>query len=270
MFVAIPSKGRLRESVLDLMTRAGYPRALSKSTQGEISFIEMRPRDAATWLANGHLSAAFISTDIALEQGIEDWETTPLGFSTSDLVIACQKDAPYKAPLDLKGKVIATHLPTWTRKWFDSMEIDVEVISMGGSLEGVCAQGLADAIVDLRDTGASLFNNGLHAIHKAESCQATFVQGKTSSPALDELTLRLNSVLVAKEKLYVMFHLSLDKLAELKVLTQRTPTIVPLDGSDNVAVHLVFNKKDFWEQLSDLKALGATDLVASSPEAILD
>jgi len=62
---------------------------------------------------------------------------------------------------DLEGAVVATHLPVATAAWFEAQGIGVTVVSMGGALEGVCAAGLADAIVDLRETGTSLSQNRL-------------------------------------------------------------------------------------------------------------
>ena len=69
--IAVPSKGRLRESVLDLLNRAGYRTAAFRGSNASaeiegIEFIEMRPRDAAAWLHAGRLDAAFISTDTCL------------------------------------------------------------------------------------------------------------------------------------------------------------------------------------------------------------
>ena len=158
--IAVPSKGRLRESVLELLSHAGYKvsakRTNASAVLDGVEFIEMRPGDAAPWLAAGRLDAAFISTDTALENGIEDWDHVELGFARSDLVIACRDDAPYRTAADLAGLTVATHLPNWTRRWFASMDVEVDIVAMGGSLEGICARGLADAIVDLRETGNSL------------------------------------------------------------------------------------------------------------------
>ena len=91
MRIAIPSKGRLRESVLELLAHAGYSsRAFKhKNASAEINnieFIEMRPRDAAAWLGEGRLDAAFISTDTALENGIEAVSYTHLTLPTTPYV----------------------------------------------------------------------------------------------------------------------------------------------------------------------------------------
>jgi ATP phosphoribosyltransferase len=153
--VGLPSRGRLRDEVISLLDHAGFSvsafrGADARATVEGIEFIEMRPRDAAAWLAAGRLTAAFISTDIALEYDLGDWPSADLGFAKSDLVLAARDDDRRRNAADFTASVVATHMPEVTRRWFAERDIDVTVVPMGGALEGVCAAGLADAIVDLR------------------------------------------------------------------------------------------------------------------------
>ncbi|MEZ5230827.1 MAG: ATP phosphoribosyltransferase [Acidimicrobiales bacterium] len=198
--VAIPSKGRLREQCLDLLKHAGYSVGAFKGDNASavvdgIEFIEMRPRDAAAWLKAGRLSAAFISTDTALESNVEDFPAIELGFAKSDLIVACRDADSFQCAADLAGGTVATHLPDWTRRWFASQGIDVTVVAMGGSLEGVCAVGMADAIVDLRETGGSLARNRLRVIEEVENCQAIFANTVDPSAEIDDLRLRIGAAL---------------------------------------------------------------------------
>lgn len=280
--IAIPSKGRLRESVLDVLRRAGYRtsafRGANASAEIEgIEFIEMRPRDAAAWLGAGRLDAAFISTDMALENEIEDYPTLELGFARSDMVVACRNDAPYNSAADLAGKTVATHLPIWTRRWFDGLGVDVNIVSMGGSLEGICARGMADAIVDLRETGGSLARNSLHAIDEIVSCQAVFSMAETADPdvsaALSAMVLRIGAADTATKRQYLVLHIHPDKVDQLGTVFPglAAPTILPLAGRDDlVAIHLVVRKDDLWAKLPTLRQLGASGIVALPTDAILE
>lgn len=275
--IAVPSKGRLRESCLDLLSHAGYRVGSFKGTAstktGGIEFIEMRPRDAAAWLRAGRLDAAFISTDTALENEVEDYPSIDLGFSKSDLVLACRDDSPYQSAKDLAGATIATHLPSWTQRWFDSMGVEVDVVAMGGSLEGVCAVGMADAIVDLRETGGSLARNHMHVVETAASCQATFATTTDVSPVISDLQLRLEAALAARRTQYVMLHVPTDKVEALSGVFPglAAPTVLPLSGRDDlVAAHIVVNRQELWARLSDLRALGATGIVALPTDAIVE
>lgn len=275
--IAIPSKGRLRESVLELLAHAGYSRRsfdrMNASAMVEhIEFIEMRPRDAAAWLAQGKLDAAFISTDTALENEIEDWPSVDLGFSRSDLVIAVKEDSPFQTMADLSGHTVATHLPGWTTRWLANEGVDATVVNMGGSLEGVCAVGLADAIVDLRETGGSLQRNRLRVLAEGHSCQATFSWSDAECPIIGELNLRINAAIEARQTQYVMLHVPTDKLDQLGTVFPglAAPTVLPLAGRDDlVAAHIVVKKANLWSKLAELQAMGATGIVALNTDAIV-
>ncbi len=274
--VAVPSKGRLRDQTIELLRQAGYRVSsglnASNLTEG-IEFIEMRPRDAAAWLRAGRLDAAFISTDTALENEIEDWPTVALGFARSDLVVACREGEAWTDAEALSGKTVATHLPAWTTRFFEARGIDATVVSMGGALEGVCAVGLADAIVDLRETGGSLVRNRLRVLEEVQTCQATFVTAPEANPdAIALMSLRISAALNARLTQYVMLHIDADRVEDLSKVFHGldSPTVLPLSGRDDrVAAHMVVEKNDLWRRLQELRDLGATDIVALPTDAIL-
>lgn len=239
----------------------------------DFEFIEMRPRDAAAWLGEGRLDAAFISTDTALENNIEGYPTLGLGFSRSDLIVAVKDDSPYKTLADLSGKTVATHLPCWTERWLKNEGVDAHVVRMGGSLEGVCAVGLADAIVDLRETGGSLLRNQLRVLAEGESCQATFAWAEEAADTMAPLTLRLEAAIEARQTQYVMLHVPADKVDDLGNVFPglASPTILPLAGRDDlVAAHIVVKKAMLWSKLGELRAMGATGIVALNTDAIVN
>lgn len=276
MRLAVPSKGRLREECLALLSAAGYSTSMLKGGGSiallgdRIEIIEMRPRDAAAAFAAGQLDAAFVATDIVMEHDLEDVPALALGFSRSTLVLASRDDDGRVGPEDLEGGLVATHLPELTARFFEARGIKVKVVAMGGSLEGVCAAGLADAIVDLRETGRSLMANRLRVLHELRQCQALFVHRAT--PGLDDLTLRLEAVLDARGHRYVMLHVPRERLDDLSRVFPglASPTVLPLAGRDDlVAVHLVVAQQDLWSRLSDLRQLGATGIVALTPQALL-
>lgn len=274
--IAVPSKGRLRDACLDLLANAGYPTGMlhgggSIARLDGLSFIEMRPRDAAAALSAGQLDAAFLATDIVAEHGLEALPAAPLGFSRSDLVVASRDDDGRSSVSDLAGAVVATHLPEVTRRFFAERDVDVTVITMGGSLEGACAAGLADAIVDLRETGTSLATNRLRVLEVLRHCEALFVR-REDTPQLDDFALRLDAVLAARAHRYVMLHIPRDHLENLRGVFPglASPTVLPLAGrEDLVAVHFVVRQSHLWQRLGDLRALGATGIVALQPEALL-
>jgi ATP phosphoribosyltransferase len=274
--IAVPSKGRLREDCLALLGRAGYPTGMlhgagSIAAVNGLEFIEMRPRDAAAALAAGQLDAAVLATDIVMEHELQELSATPLGFSRSQLVVASRDDDGRTSAKDLAGAVVATHLPQLTTRFFAEQGVDVTVVAMGGSLEGVCAAGLADAIVDLRETGTSLLTNRLRVLEVLCECQALFVM-RRQTPVLDDMNLRIEAVLAARKHRYVMLHIPRDRLDSLRTVFPglASPTVLPLAGrEDLVAVHFVVAQGDLWARLGELRALGATGIVALQPDALL-
>ena len=274
--IAVPSKGRLREDCLTLLSSAGYATSMlhgggSIAAINGFEFIEMRPRDAAAALAAEQLDAAFLATDIVAEYDLGALASMPLGFSRSDLVVASRDDDGRTGVADLADAVVATHLPSITERFFADKGVAVTVVAMGGSLEGVCAAGLADAIVDLRETGTSLMTNRLRVLEVIAECQALFVR-RDQTPALDDMTLRLDAVLAARRHRYVMLHIPRERLDQLRSVFPglASPTVLPLAGrEDLVAVHFVVTASELWDRLSDLQALGATGFVALQPQALL-
>ena len=274
--VGVPSKGRLRDDCLALLSSAGYTTSMlhgagSIASINGFEFIEMRPRDAAAALAAQQLDAAFLATDIVAENDLTALPALPLGFSRSDLVVASRDDDGRASIADLAGAVVATHLPAITERFFADKGVDVTVVAMGGSLEGVCAAGLADAIVDLRETGTSLMTNRLRVLEVIAPCEALFVR-RHDTPGLDDMTLRLEAVLAARRHRYVMLHVPRERLDQLRSVFPglESPTVLPLAGRDDlVAVHFVVAGSQLWERLGDLRALGATGIVALQPQALL-
>lgn len=273
--VAFPSRGRLRDFVVDLLDDAGVPLLPKRSAAGHepidgLELVEMRPRDAAAWLAAGRVDGAFISTDLVLEEDLRALDAVPLGAVRSDLVVASREDDGRTSAADLAGAVVATHLPGATTRWFAEQGIEIRVVSMGGALEGVCAAGLADAIVDLRETGNSLARHRLRVLAEIAACEALLVH--TGTDEIDELVVRLQAVLDARRHRYVMLHLDPAKLDALMRLFPglAAPTVLPLAHRDDlVAVHLVTEERTFWSRVQELRALGATGIVALPPDALV-
>jgi ATP phosphoribosyltransferase len=273
--VAVPSRGRLREDVVALLDRAGYGTSAlrgigARVPAGSLEFIEMRPRDAAAWLAARRVEGAFISTDIVLEEGLGHLSALPLGMTRSELVVASRDDDGRQAMEDLDGAVVATHMPKVTADWFGARGIAIKIVAMGGALEGVCAAGLADAIVDLRETGTSLSQNRLRVLGIISQCQALFVHN--GDERLGSLSLRLQAALDARQQRYVMLHLPRAKLEQLTSVFPglAAPTVLPLAGRDDlVAVHFVVEASLFWSRLAEIQAAGATGIVSVMPDALL-
>ncbi|WP_336248746.1 ATP phosphoribosyltransferase [Stomatohabitans albus] len=277
--LGVPSKGRLRDFAIELLSTAGYHTTALRGTGSAVQedsgleFIEMRPRDAAAALAVGTLDGAFLSTDIAAEFGLGAAPRLPLGYARNRLIVASRDDDGRTSVQDLAGGTVATHQPVNTQRFFDQLGINVTVVHMGGSLEGVCAAGIADAIVDNSETGTSLRQNRLRVLAEIMACEAEFVHSDEAHPIIDDLVLRVKAALDARQARYVMLHIPVDRIDDLRGLFPglASPTVLPLAGRDDlVALHFVCGNRDLWANLSDLRALGATGIVALQVGALLN
>lgn len=272
----MPSKGRLRDDAIELLSTAGY-KVTGLRGRGSIvrssglDVIEMRPRDAAAALAAGTLDGAFVATDIAMEHGLSDLPSMALGTARSTLVVAAREPEGPDGLEGLEGGVVATHMPVLTERFFADAGVSVRILTMGGSLEGVCAAGIADAIVDNTETGTSLRQNRLRVLATIAECEAEFVH-RGGLAVLDDLELRIGAALGARRHRYVMLHLPADRIDDLRSVFPglASPTVVPLAGRDDlVAIHLVVDTTELWERLGELRAMGATGIVALPPDALL-
>lgn len=134
----------------------------------------------------------------------------------------------------------------------------------------VCAAGLADAIVDLRETGSSLAQNRLRVPGEIAHCEALFVHD--GEPGLTDLSLRVGAVLDARRHGYEMLHIAPAKLDDLREIFTglAAPTVLPLtERTDLVAVHLVVEASEFWRRLGSLQAVGAAGVVALPLDALI-
>src|SRR5690606_4611599 len=133
----------------------------------------------------------------------------PLGSARSTLILAARDtDGPAELA-DLDGGVVATHMPNVTERFLRDAGVNARIITMGGSLEGACAAGLADAIVDNTETGTSLRQNRLRVLATIAECEAEFVH-RSGMAVLTDLELRIGAALGARSHRYVMLHLPAD------------------------------------------------------------
>ena len=130
---------------------------------------------------------------------------------------------------------------------------------------------IADAIIDLRGTGTSLARNRLRVLEVISPCEAQFVR-RVDTAVLNDMALRVGAAMAAGRHRYVMLHVERSQVEKLRHVFPglESPTILPLAGlEDRVAVHFVVGADELWDRLSDLRALGATGIVAVTPQAIL-
>lgn len=151
-----PTWGWLRAR--GLVSGAPTGRSLFWTADGACDVALVRGRDIPRLLREGVIDVGIVGRDVVEEEGKDLWLSESIGFGRCRLVLAAPEGVD---PFSLRRLRIATRYPELTRRWMAERGCEAEVIGLGGSVEVAPALGLADAVVDIVETGATLRANGL-------------------------------------------------------------------------------------------------------------
>lgn len=195
-----------------------------------------------------------------------------LRFGKCKLQIQVPESGPYKKPEQLIGKTIVSSFVHLTREYFEKLEgvspgspLKTKIKYVGGSVEASCALGVADAIVDLVESGETMKAAGLIDIETILDTSAHLIVSKNPShPELVEtIRSRIEGVLAAQKYVLCNYNAPRASLVELLKLTpgRRAATVSPLDETDWVAVSAMIEKKDLGVIMDELKKSNASDIL---------
>jgi ATP phosphoribosyltransferase len=274
--IAIPNKGRLSEKIYDLLNKAGLcfdtksERGLCVGTQdGKYSIIFVRTQDIPRFLDAKVADIGFTGWDIVCEEGLELDKIKELEFGYCKMVVAVKEDAPYKNSADLPKEInVATSFPNLTKEFFEKIGKKAKVIEISGAVEITPSLGLADVVVDITSTGATLKSNNLKIIDEIMESSAVIVARKNLEDGklkkVESLLRALQSVIDASKKKYLMAHVPLNKMDEIKSFLPglSTPTVMKLYNDDeHVVVHVVVDADKVYDSIDRLKALGGQGIL---------
>jgi ATP phosphoribosyltransferase len=286
--VAIQKSGRLSDKSLDLLKSCGLSFARSKDKlfwygrDFPVDVLLVRDDDIPRMLLDGVCELGIVGENIASEVMLErDSETElnclrKLGFGHCRLSIAVPEELDIATIGELDGTRIATSYPALTRYLLEEQGVSTDIVELSGSVEIAPGLGTADAISDLVSTGTTLRANHLRELDVLYQSQAALygrVNGISDAKRqlLDRLLARLEGVMQAAESKYVMLHAprgALEKITELLPGVEH-PSVMPLEGSDRIAIHAVCGEAVFWEHLEALKAVGASAILVLPVEKML-
>jgi ATP phosphoribosyltransferase len=272
-------KGSLEEATLSLFVKAGiHIRKGERSyfptcDDPELDLVIMRPQELPRYVEEGILDACITGQDWTVENNADVVEITELTYSKNSRqkcrwVLAVPEDSRFKKPEDLRGKRIATELVEATREYFRKKKIPVTVEFSWGATE-VKPPRLADAIVDLTETGSSLRANRLRIIDVIMETATVLVANKQSwknrekRDKLENLTMLLQGTLAAENYVGLKCNvrsINLDKV--LKVLPAlHNPTISNLSDKGWHAVETCIHIQESKHIIPRLKRAGASGIV---------
>ncbi len=286
--VAIQKSGRLSDRSLDVLRNCGLRFAHSKDKlfwYGQdfpVDLLLVRDDDIPRLLLDGVCELGIVGENVAREVMLERNggaglnALRKLGFGHCRLSLAVPEDRSIGGVEDLQGKRVATSYPALTRALLKERGIDVRIVELSGSVEIAPGLGTADAISDLVSTGSTLRANHLRELDVLLRSEAALYCPTGPLPAdkqeiLDRLLSRLEGVMQAAESKYVMLHAPRDALEKITELLPGVehPSVMPLEGSDRIAIHAVCVEALFWEHLEALKAVGASAILVLPVEKML-
>ena len=272
-------KGSLQEATLALLARAGLqvyvsPRSYFAGTNDpEIECMLIRAQEMARYVEHGALDAGITGLDWVLESGLDVAAVADLIYAKQSRgkvrwVLAVPEDSPARSPEDLRGATIATELVSVTSRYFLQRRIDVRVEFSWGATE-VKPPTLADAIVEVTETGSSLKANRLRIIETILESNTQIIANKNAwkdaskRQKIENLALMLRGAMEAQGRVGLMLNVRVDDLQNvLAVLPAlNSPTISTLSDRAWVAVNTILEESLCWEVIPRLKAANATGIV---------
>jgi ATP phosphoribosyltransferase len=272
-------KGSLQDSTVELFGKAGWRISVSSRSyypgidDPEIECMMVRAQEMARYVESGALDAGLTGKDWILETGADIEEVAELIYSKTSLgrvrwVLAVAEDAPIQSVRDLEGKVIATEAVRMTEKYLVKHGVKARVEFSWGATEVKVPQ-LADAIVEVTETGSSLRANHLRVLDTLLESATWFIANRAawSDPwkhqKIVNMAMLLEGAIKAYNRVGLMLNLrreDLDKvLAALPAL--RNPTIAQLSDPGWLAINTIVEEKTVRQLIPKLKAAGAEGIV---------
>jgi ATP phosphoribosyltransferase len=272
-------KGSLQDATLQLLERAGLqvylsPRSYFAGTNDSaIECMLIRAQEMARYVEHGALDAGITGLDWVLESGLDVVSVADLIYAKQSRgkvrwVLAVPEDSPAQCAEDLRGATIATELVSLTTRYFQQRGIDVKVEFSWGATE-VKPPTLADAIVEVTETGSSLKANRLRIIETVLESNTQIIANKNAwgeackRQKIENLALMLRGAMEAQGRVGLMLNVRVEDLpAVLSVLPAlNSPTISTLSDSSWVAVNTILEEAACWDVIPRLKAANAQGIV---------
>jgi ATP phosphoribosyltransferase len=279
--VAVPSKGRMAQTSLELLEAAGLTFELGARSlhvpcsNAPVELLLVRPHDIPEYVQDGVVDAGITGANLIAETGSQVETLLELGFGRCTLEAAVPEESALKSVADLDGLRVATAYPVTTKSALEQAGVTAELVLLSGSVEAAPRLGLSDAVVDLVSTGSTAAANGLRRIGMLLESQAVLIGSKLDlgerTEMLERLEMMLRGVIAARRRRYLMLNVPADKVAELEALlpSMGAPSVVELADKGQLALHAAVAEEEIWDLLPKLKAAGASSILVMHLERVV-
>jgi len=272
-------KGSLENATVDLFRRAGFQITISSRSyfpgidDPEIECMLIRAQEMARYVEDGVLDAGLTGRDWVEEseakvQTVADLIYAKQSFGKVRWVLAAPETSPFQSVKDLEGKIIATELVSATRRYLEANGVHAKVEFSWGATE-VKPPVLADAIVEVTETGSSLRANKLRIIETVLESNTQLIANSESwrdawkRRKLCDIKMLLEGAINALGKVGLMLNVErrdLDKVLEVLPALKK-PTISPLSDSEWLALNTILDESTVRSIIPRLKEAGAQGIV---------
>ncbi len=273
-------KGSLEAATVDLFQHAGW--TISSRSRNyfpsvddpEMTCALVRSQEMGPYVASGTLDAGLTGMDWVIETEADVTVVSDLVYSRATdqparWVLVVDRDSSIQTVEDLRGKKIATELVGFTRRYLAERGIEASVEFSWGATEAKVVEGMADAAVEITETGGTIRAHGLRIVCDLLHTHTVLIANKDAlkdpwrREKIDQVALLLNAALAARNKVLVKMNAPLDRLDAVVALlpSLNAPTVSPLSQSEWVAVETVVDRPLLRTLIPALKAAGAEGIL---------
>jgi ATP phosphoribosyltransferase len=277
--IGIP-KGSLENATIELFKKSGWKIAVSSRSyfpivdDEEMRCTLVRAQEMSRFVEMGMLDAGLTGKDWILENGsdivvVQDLIYSKASASPARWVLVVTEDSPIRRVEDLGGKKIFTELVAFTKKYFTERKIHVDVEFSWGATEGKVIEGLADAIVEVTETGSTLRANGLRIVEELMQTNTQLIANHEAyrdpwkREKVEQISLLLQGALRAEGMVGLKMNVPANDLKSvMEILPSITaPTISNLFQTDWFSVETIISEKIVRELIPQLLKRGAVGII---------
>ncbi len=269
--LGLPSKGRLADISAQLLAEAGLnfrrnERSLfARCRDMPVEVVFLRTDDIPVLVAEGAIDLGVTGADLVAESGVDLVHRLDLGIGSCRLALCVAEDSPIAEPARLDGARVATSFPNITRDWLAGHGAKVHFVPLSGSVEVTIQLGVADAIVDLVETGSTLAANRLRVLAEIGRYETVLVQNRSFRDAAlaDRIVRRLEGIVIARTWSLLEYNIPRSHLAEAERVTPgfNSPTVSALEDPGWCAVRAMVRRGDIHSIMERLEEIGASAVI---------
>jgi len=281
-------KGSLQDATIALFEKSGWKIRMHhrnyfpEINDPDIQCSMCRAQEMSRYVETGTLDAGLTGKDWILENNSDVVVVSDLVYSKvsnrpARWVLAVAADSPYRRPQDLAGKKIATELVSFTKSYFEAADVPVSVEFSWGATEAKVVEGLADAIVEVTETGATIKAHGLRIIAELLQTNTRLIANKTAwedpfkRKKIENLDMLLQGALRAESLVGLKMNVSEEKMGDIMNLlpSLTAPTVANLFNKDWLSIEIVVSESLVRDLIPKLRELGAEGIIEYSLNKVI-